>query len=267
MFISGMATITMTTGIVFYAGPGFGGSDISALNGLPGSLYTGHMTHTINPTTVNEVTFGWGRNGYDWLIPGGDDSPYLRTSTLNPPMLFPIPTGDEYLPYLPRFTFAGGNLSNPTVFAPGGMTPACDQKTGVCIATGNRGALMGKGAYWTNFNKIWSGSDDFSKILGNHSIKTGVYIEKNLKFDNGGSSVNGFYDFGHDANNPYSTGHGYANALLGIYTDLQPTDQRGVQLWDVVDGGRVRSGQLARKQQVYARCRASLVPHGSSFGL
>jgi hypothetical protein len=206
-----------STGIVFYAGPGFGGSDISALNGLNGSLYTGHMTHTINPTTVNEVTFGWGRNGYDFQIPGGDASPYLRTGTLNPPMPYAIPTGDAYLPFLPRFTFAGGSLYNPTVFAPGGMTPACDQNTGVCVATGNRGALMGKGAYWTNFNKIWSGSDDFSKIIGDHSLKTGVYIEKNIKFDNGGSSVNGIYDFGHDANNPYSTGHGYANALLGIY--------------------------------------------------
>ena len=132
-------------------------------------------------------------------------------------MPFPIPTGDAYLPFLPRFTFGGGSLSNPTVFAPGGMTPACDQNTGACVATGNRGALMGKGAYWTNFNKIWSGSDDFSRILGNHSIKTGVYIEKNIKFDNGGSSINGIYDFGHDTDNPYNTGHGYANALLGIY--------------------------------------------------
>jgi len=94
--------------------------------------------------------------------------------------------------------------------------------------------LMGKGAYWTNFNKIWSGSDDFSKMIGNHSIKTGIYIEKNVKFDNGGSSINGIYDFGHNANNPYSTGHGYANALLGVYTSYSQQTTR-VQLRDIVD--------------------------------
>jgi hypothetical protein len=203
------------TGQPFYTGQAGG----NVVNGLPGWLYTGHLTHTISPSMVNEVTFGWGRNQWLFYVPGGDDSKYFRTTALNPPTLSPLPTGDQYLPYLPQVTFAGGSLVNTPTFSPG----AADDKGATCkIDTGTCGvprqaAILGKGAYWTNFNKIWSGSDDFSKMLGSHSIKTGVYIEKNLKNHDAGAGYNGYYNFGSNTDNPFDTNNGFANALLGIY--------------------------------------------------
>ena len=54
--------------------------------------------------------------------------------------------------------------------------------------------------------------------VGNHNVKVGLYLERETKSDaNNGSQYAGVYNFGSSVNNPLDTGHGYANALLGIY--------------------------------------------------
>ena len=57
----------------------------------------------------------------------------------------------------------------------------------------------------------------------------------------------GNYDFGHNAQNPLSTGNGYANALLGVfttYTELTNRVDRDRRHWQT-EG--LRAGQLARE--------------------
>ena len=49
-------------------------------------------------------------------------------------------------------------------------------------------------------------------------MKFGFFTERDSKTEPGSNDYAGVYDFGHNAGNPLSTGNGYANALLGIFT-------------------------------------------------
>ena len=69
---------------------------------------------------------------------------------------------------------------------------------------------------------------------GRHNIKMGVALEHNRKTEPGSADYMGNFNFGHDANNPLSTGNGYANMLLGVfttYTELTSRVDRDVRHW------------------------------------
>ena len=53
---------------------------------------------------------------------------------------------------------------------------------------------------------------------GRHNFKFGFYTEWTSKTEPGAQNYMGNYNFGHDAQNSFSTGNGYANALLGVFT-------------------------------------------------
>ena len=62
----------------------------------------------------------------------------------------------------------------------------------------------------------------------------GVFLEYNRKTEPGSTDYMGNFNFGHDANNPLSTGNGYANMLLGVfttYTELTNRVDRDVRHW------------------------------------
>ena len=77
-------------------------------------------------------------------------------------------------------------------------------------------------------------SDDLSITRGRHNFKMGVSLEYNRKTEPGSADYMGNFNFGHDANNPLSTGNGYANMLLGVfttYTELTSRVDRDVRHW------------------------------------
>jgi hypothetical protein len=51
-------------------------------------------------------------------------------------------------------------------------------------------------------------------------------MERNSKTEPGSQDYAGQYNFGHDSSNPISTGNGYANALLGVFTTYTERDNR-----------------------------------------
>jgi hypothetical protein len=57
-------------------------------------------------------------------------------------------------------------------------------------------------------------------------LKFGVFCERDSKTEPGSNNYNGTYDFGHSADNPLSTGNGYANALLGNFTQYSELTNR-----------------------------------------
>ena len=84
------------------------------------------------------------------------------------------------------------------------------------------------GAY-ENFNPIWSFVENFSKVVGRHTLKTGFYLERNEKIQPAGGGYSGNYDFSQDTNNAlYNTGNGYANALLGYVNSYSQQTARAV---------------------------------------
>ena len=77
-------------------------------------------------------------------------------------------------------------------------------------------------------------NDDLSLTKGRHNFKAGLSLEYNRKTEPGSADYMGNFNFGHNANNPLSTGNGYANMLLGVfttYTELTSRVDRDVRHW------------------------------------
>ncbi len=99
-----------------------------------------------------------------------------------------------------------------------------------------------------NENIRYTFEDSLSWTKGPHNYKFGFAVERNSKTEPGSNDYNGVYNFGHNADNPLSTGNGYANALLGAFTSYQERDdridrERRHWQWDAYaqDGWRVNS--------------------------
>lgn len=197
---------------------------------VPGYAFTAHFIHAITPTMVNELVFGLGHVNYGFYH---NVAPYLRSSNLNPPTLRSAPLNfcaqsgnqscyDAYINYLPTATYSGGALPNPDMFNPS--------------TTGNDEIP------YKNFNDNYNIQDNFSKILGNHNIKAGIYVEYQSKIEpNAGYNYAGSFNFGSSVNNPLDTNDGYANALLGIYqTYTEATNIKSPNVYYWLDEGYVQ---------------------------
>ncbi len=166
----------------------------------PGHGYSGTATYQISPTTINEFTIGKSWNTWSYYALDNFKS-IDRSLVNNPPTLFPLPKTNPpgvsatngYHNLMPQFSF-GSPPSNAMSF------------------TKNSNSA---GAY-ENFNTIWSIIENLSKVVGRHTVKTGIYLEHNQKIQPGGGGYSGNFNFGPDTNNAlYNTTNGYANALLG----------------------------------------------------
>jgi hypothetical protein len=179
----------------------------------PGHGYSASTTYQISPTAINEFTVGKSWN--TWSYYTRDDFASIDRSLVNnPPTLFPLPTKNPegvsavngYQNLMPQFTF-GSPPNNAMAF----------QKN-----SGSAGA-------YENFNPIWSFVENFSKVVGRHTLKTGFYLERNQKIAPAGGGYSGIYDFSQDTNNAlYNTGNGYANALLGYVNSYSQQTARAV---------------------------------------
>jgi hypothetical protein len=190
------------------------------INALPGYNWATHVVNIFTPTLVNEVTLGLGRNNLQslWAGDGTPPSYVLRSSTINPPTLRPFPSGGvlpisnlpRYYPYLPAATFAGGAFPGNAGY----------------FYTGQPSNQLFSVPYM-NFNYTYTIQDDLSKALGNHSLKFGVYYEYNKKIEPyPGGNYYGFFNFGSSTSNPFDTGIGYANALLGNFQNYTEASNR-----------------------------------------
>ena len=199
----------------------------------PGILASGGVTQILKPTVVNEMTFGYTHNR--WGFRAADDfdyrSLYAETLGINAPRIEPFgpysdpptlssfggPQVDEW-PYAPRFSTTGGNRANLGNYrVANGTIQSADEP----IPRLNMSARA-------------SFADSLSITRGRHNIKMGVSIELNKKTEPGSADYMGNFNFGHDANNPLSTGNGYANMLLGIYTtytELTSRVDKDVRHW------------------------------------
>ena len=193
----------------------------------PGLLLAATMTRVVRPTIVNEMNFGYTHNR--WGFKAADDfdyqSLYRSTLGIDPPRFEPFGAYtdppelsgfggmqvDEW-PYSPRFSTGGGNRAGLAGYMTTGNLPI------------PRLNLSGRFVF----------ADDLSMTKGRHNFKMGVSFELNSKTEPGSADYMGNFDFGHNANNPLSTGNGYANMLLGnytTYTELTSRVDRDVRHW------------------------------------
>jgi len=180
----------------------FVGPTISHPN--PGHGYAGHLTWTVSPTLVNETTVGKTFNTWDCFVV--DASQWDRSRMGNIPKLFPVDlTLGDQANYIPDVSFGGTPVNAPST-SPNNDIP------------------------YYNANNIYTITDNISKVIGSHNLKAGVYFERNQKIeDQEVATWLGAYNFGTDSNNPFDSGNGYANALLGNFDTYTETNSRLIQ--------------------------------------
>jgi hypothetical protein len=208
--------IALYQGVQFSRGTGgtLGDAGIAPIDHPnPGHGYSGTMTWSISPTTINEATVGKSWNTWSWYTTDAYKS-MDRALVNNPALLFALPTQNPpgvsptngYQNLMPQMSF--GSPPNNSMTFTRNSTSA--------------------GAY-ENFNTIWTIQDNLSKVIGKHTIKTGVYIEHNQKIQPSGGGYSGNYNFSPDTNNGVNnTGDGYANALLGYVDSYSQQTARAV---------------------------------------
>lgn len=70
---------------------------------------------------------------------------------------------------------------------------------------------------YKNENPVFTFVNNLSKLLGTHSLKFGIYVERMRKDEVGGNNTRGAFDFGRNTNNPFDANWAFANALLGNF--------------------------------------------------
>jgi hypothetical protein len=160
---------------------------------------SGTLTYTISPTLVNETTLAYNWDQYTYETTDNFASE-ARSLVPNLPSLFPIPKTDSqgpingYAPITLLPTFSFGTPSNAMSY---GRTGA---SAGQEIAT----------------NPTWYYMDNISKVAGHHSLKAGIYVEFNTKYQCACKNYTGAYSFSQNSAVPLlNTNDGFANALLG----------------------------------------------------
>ena len=144
------------------------------------------ISHTFGPTLFNEFIFGPSRNR---LTLEAEDDGVSRTGTgIDFPVLF-----QNHNDYIPNFNYGG--LSNIAGFPTTGFG----------------------GLPFRNVNHTFNFIDNLTKIWGAHNIKAGAFLQRSRKDQTSFGAINATINFQHNGANPLSTGHPYANALLGIY--------------------------------------------------
>jgi hypothetical protein len=156
----------------------------------PGYAWGVGTTYVFGPTMTNEFNIGASHNSY--LIDASTNAFSRAKTGVNLPVLYPNAVQNDWMPYV---TFGGSRLANSVAFN-----------------TGNNGASP-----FINYNTMIDAVDNISKVMGRHTIKAGVYIQRSRKNQTSFGAFDGNYNFGDTSANPYDTGYGFANAALGVY--------------------------------------------------
>ena len=69
-------------------------------------------------------------------------------------------------------------------------------------------------------------SSNLTKVLGAHSLKAGIYVDRVGAYNQVGVTFNGLFDFGRNVNDPLDTNYAYANAALGVFNSYSEASTR-----------------------------------------
>lgn len=184
-----------------------------------GRMAAGHYTHIFSPTTINELTAGYAET--------------YGPTTYTPSQLATIQRS--------TYGFNAGQLNasnNPLDLLPGlsfgGVTDAP--------------SVSWDGRFPYNLTRyVTDIADNFSKVIGTHTIKAGLFFERMRQYDGPWATYfNGDFDFSTNANNPLNTGDPFANAAIGVFNTYTEATAHPISLiystgvdWFVQDNWRV----------------------------
>ena len=173
----------------------------------PGYTLGFTLTHAFTPTLVNEFTYAPSRGAV--RIAMVDANGTRSANGITVPLLFPEANPGNAIPSFSYDT----NLTATAAF----------QNQTFAEANFN-------GSPFEQTFTIDNFTDNLTKVIGNHTIKTGIYWQNshNKRTSFGPIQSNIEFNFSAlDPNNALNAGHPYANALLGTFAQYQ---QASVQL-------------------------------------
>jgi len=161
---------------------------------IPGTNAAIQWTFVANPTTVNVAQFAFTGN----VI-------FEKTGIVPNPL------------FITDFTRAGQGFNAPSLFNASNAIPS--------ITVSGFTNLTATALNFNNFNRIFDWKDDFSKIIGNHTLKMGIDIKRSRKNQDNVPAINGTFAFATSRSG--SSGNALADAVLGnFYTYTEASGLR-----------------------------------------
>lgn len=146
-----------------------------------GNNYVTTLNTVISPTTVNELSFGYSDYREDFRMIG--DGIKRATYGFNFPEVFP-----------------GNRLDRIPNVSINGLT-----------------GISGSGHPSYARTPTFIVRENFSKVMGAHTLKAGMYLESMSMNELNQANDNGSFTFSNSANNPRNSGNPWANALMGNF--------------------------------------------------
>jgi hypothetical protein len=151
---------------------------------IPGTNTALQWTYVPNSSTVNVAQFAFSGN----VI--------LEKTGIQPNPIF-----------IKDFTRAGEGVTAPTIYNASPDIPT--------IGVSGYTTLTATALNFNNFNRIFDWKDDFSKVIGNHTLKTGILIMRSRKNQDNVPAINGTFSFA--TSRTPTTGNALADAELGLF--------------------------------------------------
>jgi hypothetical protein len=156
---------------------------------IPGLNVSLQWNHVFSPTLINVAQFTYSGNV---IIEQADRVP-----------------NDIFLN---DFTRKGFGISLPTLYNASVDIPQ--------VAVSGFTTLTVTPFAFNNFNRIFDWKDNLTKIISNHTIKTGILIMRSRKNQDNPPAINGQFTFNSGSRTP-SSGNSLADALLGAFQQYQ----------------------------------------------
>jgi hypothetical protein len=187
-----------------WAGAGSNNLDVvHTVFNFPGRNWMLSATGILNTTTSIEISVGSAENKLEYEI----TNTALRRSAAGLsdfPLLYPEAVQEDYMP---TFYFNGGRVGSSAGYIVTDLGP------------------------FRNKNTTYDVLANLTKIRGSHSLKAGVYFQHSYKAQSAFASHNSGINFVDDANNPYDTGFGYANAAIGVFNYYWQASKYAMAEW------------------------------------
>lgn len=168
----------------------------------PGSNYMLSATGILSPTMTLELSWGRAANSLNYELQL-DSLRRANAGLTGLPYLFPDAVQGDYVP---EFQFRGGR-------------------------TDNAGQYQTDRGPFTNENITHDVIVNLAKVWGSHVSKAGFYFNHSFKPQSLFASFNGRINFADDANNPFDTGYGYANAATGVFNSYTQASEFAIPEW------------------------------------
>jgi hypothetical protein len=177
--------------------------DVAATFDYPGRNWMVSATGILDNTTSLELSVGSAHNEIQSAI----GNPRLTRSAAglsDLPLLYPDAVQQDYVPTM---HFEGGRVG------------------------GSAGLYGTSAAPLVNDHTTYDALANLTKVWGRHTAKFGVYYQSSWKAQSPFANFNSAIYFIDDANNPYDTGFGYANAATGVFTYYQQASKYAYPEW------------------------------------